>query len=512
MRALSRLSVRRGTLVALVALIALAGAQWAISLVTVDHAAFLLKRAEVSYKQLREYQQLSIDDLDYILARRGMTSAPERDDPTRSAVQSDLERLRTLVAYETTMVRAHGGGDENGDERERLDRINGATAQIFVEPSAERAVEIYRADLQPLLVEAIEGEQGEAAAVEQAMRRMQRQMRWVGAAGVAAQAVVLLMIMIRANRSVLDPLSRLVEDIRQYGRGRLGHRVAVDRHDEFGLLSRHINRMARQLERHQQSLIDANDRLEATVTERTRSLREKNEELREVDERRRRFFADVSHELRTPLTAIVGEADVTLRINSADREAYRNSLRAILANATLLNRRVDDLLALARSSDGQLRLERETVDLNSVAADAVAEIGALAKINDVTIRFDALPAALLVDGDRMRLKQALMILLDNAVKFSPPSQTIDVVLADHGETASVAVSDRGPGVAAAEIPHLFERYYQTEDGRRMGGAGLGLAIARRLVEAHQGTICLASGANGGAMIRMTFPTATDAQS
>jgi signal transduction histidine kinase len=510
LRALSRLSVRRRTLIALVVLVALACAQWVISLVTLDYSAFLLKRAEVSYKQLRQYQQLSIDDLDYILMRRG-TGVRERSDSVKTTIQTDLERLRTLIAYERTIVRGHGGGDENDGERDRFDRINEATARIFAEQGADGAVEIYHASLQPLLGQAIEGEQGEVASVEQAMRSTQRRMRWVGAAGVAAQALVLLFIMIQANRTVLNPLSRLVEDIRQYGRGRLGHRVAVDRHDEFGLLSHHINRMARQLERQQQSLIDANDRLEAIVAERTRSLREKNDELREVDERRRRFFADVSHELRTPLTAILGEADVTLRINPVDGEAYRDSLRAILANGALLNRRVDDLLALARSSDGQLRLQQEIVDLNNVAADAVAEVGALAKINDVTIRFDALPTALLVHGDRMRLKQTLLILLDNAIKFSPPSQTVEVVLANQGEIASVVVSNRGPGVAASEIPRLFERYYQTEDGQRMGGTGLGLAIASRIVEAHRGTICVASAANEGAMISMTFPTITDAQ-
>ncbi len=509
---LERLSVRRRILITLVAVIALAGAQWAMTLLAVDSAAFMLKRAETSYKQLREYQQLSIDELDYVLSRRSAAPAPAPSDPARATVETELARLGASIVSETAFVRAHGGDEDNDGERRRLDRINVTAAGMFNEPNEDGVRAIYRARLQPLLTEAIEGEQSEIAVVEQAMRQMQRRMRWIGVGGVIAQALVLITILILANRSVLDPLSRLVADIRQHGRGRLAHRVAVDQHDEFGLLSRHINRMARQLERRQQSLVDANGRLEATVAERTRSLRDKNEELREVDERRRQFFADVSHELRTPLTAIVGEADVTLRINQTDGEAYRESLRAILANAAFLNRRVDDLLALARSSDGQLRLQRETVDLQGVAAEVTVEIGGLAKINDVTVRFDSVATPLRVRGDRARLKQALMILLDNAVKFSPPSQTIEVVLADYGETASIAVTDRGSGVGAAEIPHLFERYYQTEDGRRMGGTGLGLAIARRIVEAHEGTICAASSANEGTTITMTLPTVKGVQS
>lgn len=213
--------------------------------------------------------------------------------------------------------------------------------------------------------------------------------------------------------------------------------------------------------------------------------------------------------MRTPLTAIVGEADVTLRIKPNDGEAYRESLRAILANAALLNRRVDDLLALARSADGQLTLQRETVDLNRIAADAIAESAGLAKINSVTVEFDGLAAPLLIGGDRMRLKQALMILLDNAIKFSPPAEAVDVALVDRGETANIVVVDRGRGVSSGEIPHLFERYYQTVDGRRLGGTGLGLAIARRIVEAHGGTICAASDARGGTTITMTFPVSKD---
>ena len=122
------------------------------------------------------------------------------------------------------------------------------------------------------------------------------------------------------------------------------------------------------------------------------SLLEKNEELREIDTSRRRFLADVSHELRTPLTAIVGEADVTLKIAGNDAEACRAALYSILANSTYLNRRIADLMALARSSDGQLDIEKRTVDLNVVATDAMAEIASLAKINGVTTTFRPLAA------------------------------------------------------------------------------------------------------------------------
>ena len=514
MRPLRRLSVRFRVLMALLVLVALAVGQLALNRHATASAAYLLRRAEISYRQLSVYRQLSIDTLEYVLARQGpeTTGAEERQ-----RVESSLTEIDNLTTFEVGLVHDNGGDETNLSERDRIAHIRAMIESIFAIGAAkvpgtigaESARRIYQTALKPMLKQAVDEERDEIAGVEQAMRDLQTEMRWFGRLGILVQIVAVGLILLFVNRMMLDPLTRLVSDIRQFGRGSLGHRVDVNRHDEFGLLAQHINRMARQLERRRQSLVIANTQLEATVADRTAELLASNEELREIDESRRRFFADVSHELRTPLTAIVGEADVTLRNANSDIEECRDALASILANSTYLNRRIDDLMALARSSSGELDLDRKIVDLNIIAADAIGEIRSLARVNCVIMQFEPLDHPIIVDGDRGRLRQGLMILLDNAVKFSPPYKTVEVMLADRGSHADLTVVDQGKGIALEELPRVFERFYQTEVGRRMGGTGLGLSIARRIVEAHRGKIAADSGAAGGTAITMTFPLIQD---
>jgi two-component system, OmpR family, sensor kinase len=512
---LHRLSVRRKILAALAVLVGLAGAEIIINLRAMESAAFLLKRAELSYQQLSAYQQLAVGALEYIVAVRSGSEEPDESKSSRRTIEQRLASLQALTAYEAHVLQAHGEDETNSVERERLEQIGVALQSIFSAgpephpaPDANvSAASIYQHRLAPLLAEAVGREQEEVAGGQSAMRSMRERLRWLGAMAMTTEVAVLGFTLFLMNRSVLNPLSRLVSDVKQYGRGKLAHRVAVQHHDEFALLGRHINRMARHLERGRQDLLATKAGLEATVADRTRSLRDKNDELHQIDESRRSFFAEVSHELRTPLTAIVGEAEVTLRINSREIDSYRESLFSILANSTFLKRRIDDLMALARSLEGGIGLQKETIDLNLVVSEAVVEIRGLAKVNDVLLRFEARDSPLLVAGDESRLRQCVLILLDNAVKFSPPSRAVEIMLGDLGASAELSVIDEGGGITVDETERVFERYYQTERGRRKGGFGLGLSIARRIVEAHDGSIIASNRAHGGAKVTLMLPTA-----
>jgi two-component system, OmpR family, sensor kinase len=493
-------SVRRRVFAALAILVMLAGALLLINRAAVDAAAVMLKRADTSYKELTAYQQLATELLEYAAA-----SSDDAAARARARVETRLAALDALIAFEVEFARDHGGEESDSPEWTRLRRIRDAADRLFA--GNEDRLATYRDWAAPLIHEAIAGERSEIALVDRAMAAMQDWMRWVGWLGIGAQLAVLGLVLLLIKRSVLDPLSRLVLDIREFGRGRLAHRVAIRQHDEFGLLARHINRMARHLGSRRRSLEEANATLEAKIAERTRSLEEKHRELLEIDASRRRFLADVSHELRTPLTAIAGEADVTLRLAPATPDGYRDALSAILANAAFLKRRIDDLMALARAADGRLAPRPERLSLAAVAEEAVAEIRGFARVNGITIAAALEPCRVM--GDRLRLRQCLAILLDNAIKFSPPAETVTIALARRGREAIVRVSDRGKGVEAAELPLIFERFYQTAEGRRRGGTGLGLAIARRVVEAHGGTIVALRGEGAGMTIAVTLPAAAD---
>ncbi len=497
-----RPSVRRAVAAALSILAFIAVVQLFVELRAFSSAAFLLQRAAISYRQLEAYQRLSIALLDDMRAKRGRS--PRSADEQGRIVREGLANLEQLSSLEIELIHDHGASEIRSSEDKRLSRIAGATRRLLLADS-DPAETIYDSDIGANLGDAIRGEDEEVLHAHEEMSALQTRLSVAGPLGVLLQVATAGLVVLLVGRLVLAPVNRLVVDIRLLGRGALAHRVAVKRHDELGLLALHINRMAASLERGRRALVTANDRLEGIVLDRTRALSERNAELKQIDESRRRFFADVSHELRTPLTAIIGEADVTLRIAGDTVPPYRSALASILANSTFLNRRIDDLMALARSNDGIPALDLRTVDLDLVAAEAVAEIGSLARINDVRLRLVSRETPPAIRGDRARLRQVVMILLDNAVKFSREGQEVVLVVGRDGEQASLCVVDSGRGIAAADLPKVFERFYQAEHGKRLGGTGLGLAIARRIVEAHGGTIDAASGETGGTCVTLRLP-------
>ncbi|WP_395664921.1 ATP-binding protein [Methylocella sp.] len=467
----------------------------------IDAAAALMSRAEMSNRQLGLYQQLSIEAAHFVLAG----DAGDARDASARALGEGLAGLERLAALEQGLLEAEGQS-ESPDERARLARISEAT-RTLVAGAAASARRTYEAELKPLLATAVAKERKEAERTGDAMRERQARMRWLSRVGAATQAATLAFVFWLVTRSLFNPLWRLASDIREFGRGRLSHRVAARGHDEFTLFAQSVNRMACNLDRKRRRLVEINESLEEIVAERTRLLEQRNQALKDVDESRRRFFADVSHELRTPLTAIVGEADLALRLGVSESPACRETLSSILANGSYLNRRIDDLMALARSEDGQLALERGPVDLAAVARKACADIASLARVNGVAVDLEAGLRPAPAWGDEARLRQCLMVLLDNAVKFSAPAQRVKVAVGHEAAHLRLCVADFGPGVAPEDLSRVFDRFYQTQDGRRRGGTGLGLAIARRIVDAHQGTIEAAPQRGGGLMISVRLPRA-----
>jgi signal transduction histidine kinase len=249
-------------------------------------------------------------------------------------------------------------------------------------------------------------------------------------------------------------------------------------------------------------------RLEDTggTDELARLARTFNEMLASLEESYRlqqRFVADAAHELRAPLTAILGNLDLLSRTPEMTEEERAESLDYADAEARRLSRIVSELLTLARADAGQT-LERRPVELDRILLDALADVRSLAKGRTIDLRSFA-PAV--VHGDADRLKQLLVNLLDNAVKYSPPEAPITVELAVANGEAALTVRDRGPGIEPLDLPHVFERFYRADLGRSRdpGGSGLGLAIVRWIVEQHEGTIEIDSTAGLGTTVAVRLP-------
>ena len=240
-------------------------------------------------------------------------------------------------------------------------------------------------------------------------------------------------------------------------------------------------------------------------------VRKSTRPVEESMDRMRRFMADAAHELRTPITVLRSRADVTLQQPREPAELVA-SLRAMDAESRRLGRIVDDLLTLARADAGERSIERRRVSLDDIALDAADAARAMADAKGVSMQMSGFEEAW-VDGDSALLRQLLMILLDNAVKFTPPGGTVTLAVGVRTGRPTVEVKDTGVGISATELSHIFDRFYRgdparargTEPSDQNGGAGLGLSIAKWIAEAHGAEIRSESAPGEGTQLTVVFP-------
>jgi heavy metal sensor kinase len=225
-------------------------------------------------------------------------------------------------------------------------------------------------------------------------------------------------------------------------------------------------------------------------------------------EQLRRFTADASHELRTPLTAIRSVGEVALQ-NTGDAAYYRDIIGSMLEEVSRLTRLVESLLTMSRADAGQIQLQRTNIKVLDLAKESAALLEVLAeeKRQAVTVEGDS---SLTVRGDRLILRQALINLIDNAVKYSPSGGTIAVRARASGKDVLIEVRDSGPGIPEEHAGKIFQRFYRIDKARTRaeGGAGLGLSIAEWAVSANGGRIELHSEAGRGCTFILRLPLNT----
>ena len=224
--------------------------------------------------------------------------------------------------------------------------------------------------------------------------------------------------------------------------------------------------------------------------------------LQESFDQMRRFTADVSHELRTPLTAIRSVGEVGLR-GHRDEAAYRTIIGSMLEEVDRLATLVDRLLTLSRAETHQSALTVEDVDLAALADEVIGHLGVLAeeKRQTITIEPETRPRA---RADRLVLRQAIISLVDNAIKFTPVGGRIRIRLSETPPDALIDVVDSGPGVPADARERIFDRFYRS-DGTDAGGTGLGLSLAKGAVEALGGRLTLEHTGPRGSTFRIAVP-------
>ncbi|MDQ6634168.1 MAG: HAMP domain-containing histidine kinase [Gemmatimonadota bacterium] len=218
----------------------------------------------------------------------------------------------------------------------------------------------------------------------------------------------------------------------------------------------------------------------------------------------RRFMADAGHELRTPVTVLRTEAEVALdRPRAAGPDSI--TFRRMADEAASLASVVEDLFTLARAESAQLPVDRNPLFLDDVVSDAVTTVGSIAARKGVALSLDAYEEASVI-GSATLLHRLLVILLDNAVKYTPAGGRVTVSVRLDGIHAIVDVTDTGGGITSTALPHVFDRFYRSDEGRAAApGGGLGLSIARWIADAHGGDLAIASEGGAGTRVTLTLP-------
>ena len=462
-----------------------------------------IEAAGQSMRQLETARILEASFNRYLLdINRQLPGAQGRDSPAAGNLRGTLLVHRAIIAEEIALA-----GDEAELEAEREEMVRALRLTTVFEDIERRTIfaRVRQADpdtaltalevaeligeseaaFRELLTQIIEDEREEAATALTRLEDLRRRYLTFGGGLVGACLAGALVLGVAAYRQLLRPIRDLTGAVEGYP---AAHTRAPERlPGEFALLADRFNSMLGRIETEQ-------DRLRDQVEAATADLERANEELVRIDQARRAFFANISHELRTPITVLLGEAQVALR-GGGEREA----LERISANGGFLRRRLDDLLSLARSEDGTLKLEVAPLDLADEVQAAVTAAQSFAAANEVQLVLEN-AGDREMEGDASALRQAVLALVDNAIKFSPPGGTITVRISD----TALSVADEGPGFGDMDPMDLFDRYVQGGTGKLRGGTGLGLAIVRWIAEHHGAVVEAEDRKEGGAEVRLVW--------
>jgi signal transduction histidine kinase len=289
------------------------------------------------------------------------------------------------------------------------------------------------------------------------------------------------------TKRALRPVQQMAQTAEQIGAQDLSRRLGVLGQDEFSRLAETFNAML--------------TRLETAFVEKENLVRQ----LEDLVEQQRRFTGDASHEIRTPLTIIKANTSLSLRGDPSPQE-YREAMEDIDQAADTMNRLVYDLLLLARSDGAQLGRNAVALPVREVLEQCVARVAAQ---QTAPIRLEVSDEALHVSGNPDEIVRLFSNLLDNAVRYTSLQGRITITAQGEEAWVKVAVADTGVGIAPEHLPHLGERFYRVDEARSRpdGGAGLGLSICKSIVEAHDGTMEIASEVGVGTTVSVTLPRA-----
>lgn len=292
---------------------------------------------------------------------------------------------------------------------------------------------------------------------------------------IAISGCILILVVISGSffvKSIVHPVREISSAVRQISAGDMSVRVKRHAGDEIGELCTAINEMA--------------------------------DELANTDQIKNEFISSVSHELRTPLTAIQGWSETILSVGMDDRETIKKGMRVITKETERLSGMVEELLDFSKLQGGSLRLEKDKMDLLAELEEAVLIYTERAKRDGKTLIYDEVNMLPVIYGDKNRIRQVFINIIDNALKYSDSGDTVRVgVSVPNEQQVVITVTDTGCGIAKKDLPLVKERFYKANYTRR--GSGIGLALATEIVQMHDGTLTIDSVEGEGTIVTIALP-------
>ncbi len=291
------------------------------------------------------------------------------------------------------------------------------------------------------------------------------------AVGAVCCGVLLLLVVtgVYFIRSIIRPIKQISATTRKFAKGDFSVRIDSQSHDEIGDLCASINQMA--------------------------------DELSNTENMKNEFISSVSHELRTPLTAIKGWAETMCM--DTDPDTIQRGVHVIVNETERLSEMVEELLDFSRMQSGRFSLQCATMDILAELGDAVLIYEEKARKENIRIIYQEPEMLPFVYGDKNRIRQVFINVIDNAIKYSNPGSTITVSAEEVGNMIQVTVTDNGVGISEADLPHVKTKFFKANHTRR--GSGIGLAVADEIISMHGGRLDITSELNVGTNVTITLP-------
>lgn len=296
--------------------------------------------------------------------------------------------------------------------------------------------------------------------------------------------LVSFIIAIVFARNLARPISQMRIAAAQYATGNYDYTTAISRRDEIGELA-------------------------ATLDILSNKLTQSEIERKNLEQMRMDFFANVSHELRTPITVLRGYTETLYDGMVSDPQKAQQYYERMLRECSSMERLVGDLLTLSKMQNPHFAMEMEPVNLVQVFVDIIRSATVIASQKQITFDFHKEQDCIMMPGDYDRLRQMFLVIIDNAIKFSPENSTIYLSIREEEDLIFVSIRDEGIGISEEDLPNIFEKFYKSKLKQNATGSGLGLMIANQIATRHKGTIQVFSAIQHGTEFQFTFPNNMD---